>query len=105
MTTPPTARGLRCALAIGAAVAIASSPSCQPVKGDATRAATRDDRGAVRAGAQTGLELLRWFVPSDPKRRKDGIDEIATAAPMARAHRSPRAVGGVVMRALSAARR
>lgn len=76
MTTPPTARGLRCALAIGAAVAIASSPSCQPVKGDATRAATRDDRGAVRAGAQTGLELLRWFVPSDPKRRKNGIDEI-----------------------------
>lgn len=62
------------AIAIGASAAL--SASCQPAKNDATRAATRDERGAVRAGAQTGLELLRWFVPSDPKRRKEGIERI-----------------------------
>jgi len=72
----PSARGLRCALAIGAATMLAIASSCRPAKSDATRAATRDERGAVRAGAQTGLELLRWFVPSDPKRRKSAIDEI-----------------------------
>lgn len=77
MTTTPTARGLRFALAACAATACAiASPSCQPAKREATRAATRDERGAVRAGAQTGLELLRWFVPSDPKHRKEGIQRI-----------------------------
>ena len=79
MTT--RARGLPSALAAIAASAAAMlsailSASCGPAKDAATRAATRDERGAVRASAQTGLELLRWFVPHDPKRRKEGIERI-----------------------------
>ncbi|MEY3143267.1 MAG: hypothetical protein RLY21_1760 [Planctomycetota bacterium] len=70
-------RGLPFALATIAASASAMlAASCQPAKSAATRAATRDERGAVRASAQTGIELLRWFVPNDPKRRKEGIDRI-----------------------------
>lgn len=73
----PITRGLRRALAAVVLPAAALlSTSCRPAQGPATRAATRDERGAARAGAQTGLEILRWFVPTDPKRRQEGVERI-----------------------------
>ena len=50
--------------------------SCAPQKSGATRAATRDEQGLARPGAATGLELLRWYVPNDPVRRRAGIDRV-----------------------------
>jgi hypothetical protein len=66
----------RAALLAAAVAAALGLASCQPAKSPATRAASRDDRGAPRAGMATGLELVRWFVPSDAARRKTGLERI-----------------------------
>lgn len=77
----PAARSVACSIACLIACLIACpiaclTTSCAPVKAGATRAATRDDQGLTRAGAATGLELLRWYVPNDPARRREGVERV-----------------------------
>ena len=75
---PAPATAVLACLGTSLATVLSTFPitACAPVKSGATRAATRDEQGLTRAGAATGLELLRWYVPDDPARRREGIERV-----------------------------